>query len=236
MLLYKAWRESRARFLWAAVTLTVWCFGVVYIYPALAGYQPYEVHVYTEIFDSSGKELFVIMVIFLGIGGLRREGGRHTAVFTLALPVGRSQLIGAEIAVGLTELAVLAILPALLIQPLSSLVHESYPIAHGFRFGLLRFICGAVIFATSYILSATLRGEYAPALGCYLAVSLDGLVSNWLHPYRTNLMRTVAARWDWDAYRPDLTGPLPWTLLSIMVLIAGALLLASVRITERQSL
>lgn len=234
MLFYKAWRESQVRFLSAAIALAGWCLCLV-LFREPTG-EPYDVSINTLIFDGLGKGLFVLLVIFLGLGGLLREHGHHTAVFTLALPVSRAQLIGSQIAVGLAELALLALLPALLIQPLSALMHQSYAMAAALRFGLLRFICGTVIFAISFFLSVVLRGEYTAAVGCYFALMVDGVGSNWLHPYRTNLMRTIAARWDWDAGGPDLSGPLPWTLLSIMMLIGLALFAASIRITERHNL
>jgi hypothetical protein len=236
MLFYKAWRESQVRFLSAAVALAGWCLCLVVLFRAHVTDQPYDVWINTQIFDGSGKELFIVVIIFLGLGGLLRERAHHTAAFTLALPVNREQLIASQIAVGLAELALLALLPALLIQSLSALAHQSYPITDALRFSLLRFVCGAVIFAISFFLSVVLRGEYTAAVGCYFALMVDGLGSNWLHPYRTNLLRTIAARWDWGAYVPDLSGPLPWTLLSIIILIGLALFAASIRITERQNL
>ncbi len=248
MLFYKAWRESQVRFLSAAVAVGAWCIFLV-LFPALAAHNsgrplsqflglPYSAYVYNLIFDGTGKALFVLLVIFLGLGGLLRERAHHTAVFTLALPVSRGQLIRGQIVVGLAELALLALLPTFLIQPLSALVHQSFPLADALRLSLLRFICGAVIFAMSFFLSVVLKGEYTAAVACYLAVSFDALASNWerLHPYHTNLMRTIAARWDWSQRGPALSGPLPWTLLSAMMLIGLALFAAAARITQKQNL
>lgn len=81
-------------------------------------------------------------------------------------------------------MAVLALLPALLIEPLCTLVHQSYAIGDAFRFGLLRFIRGILIFAVTFI-SALLRGEYTALVGCIVVLMLDGELSNWsvLHPY-----------------------------------------------------
>jgi ABC-type transport system involved in multi-copper enzyme maturation permease subunit len=245
MLFYKAWRESQARFLWAAVALALWCLTV--LFPALTSPpaqvprmlqgQSYSQYINLWFYDGIGKLLFILLVIFLGLGGLLRERAHHTAIFSLALPVRRVQLVGAQIAVGLAELAVLAFLPILLIGPLSALVHQFYAIGDAFRFGLLRLICGTLIFAMSFLLSVLLRGEYTAVVACVIALMLDGRLSNWgaIHPYHTNLLRTIAARWDWFAIGPDLSGPLPWTLLSILILIAVALFAAASGIAERQS-
>jgi ABC-2 type transport system permease protein len=235
MLLYKAWRESRTRFLGAVVVLVAFAIAAVLGF-SIRQPLPFREYLDLEFFDGISKELFVILVIFLGLGGLKRERTRHTAVFTLALPVSRAALIGAQVAVGLAELAFLSFVPALLLEPFSTLVHQSYPSADALRFGILRLVCGGVIFATSFFLSTILRGEYTAAVASYVAVSLDGLLSNFSRPHPTNLLRTVAARWDYFTPGPDLTGPLPWALLSILVLIGIALLLASAGVAKEESL
>jgi len=89
--------------------------------------------------------LFRVLVIFLGLG--RHPTGARSPHCRLhaGSPVSRVKLVCAQIGVGLAELAMLAILPALLIPSLSGLVHQSYPVAEGLQYGILRFICGAEI-------------------------------------------------------------------------------------------
>jgi hypothetical protein len=84
-------------------------------------------------------------------------------------------------------------------------VHQSYAIGDALRFGLLRFICGTLTFGITFLLSVVLKGEYTAVVGCCIALMLDGQqLSNLttLHPYYTNLLRTIAARWDWQAAPP----------------------------------
>lgn len=140
MLFYKAWCESRIRFLVAALAMAGYCAFMVIFWRQ--NQAPFSVrmagHTYSEyadnlIFGSFGKVTFVVSVVFLGLGGLLRERAHRRAAFTLALPVSRAQLVGTQVAVGLTELALLALLPALLIPPLSAIVHQSYPIAEALR-------------------------------------------------------------------------------------------------------
>jgi hypothetical protein len=106
------------------------------------------------------------------------------------------------------------------------------------RFGVLRFVCGTVIFAMAFLLSVFLRGEYTAVVGCFFALIVDGQGSNWdrLRPYHTNILRTLGARWDRSARVPDLSGPLPWALLLTMMLIGLVLFAASARITQKQNL
>src|SRR5579862_6608104 len=98
MLLYKAWRESQTRILVGALGLAAYCALMVISRPEMQG--PFSARVvgnsYVEyvnnlIFGGTGKIVFVLPVIFLGIGGLLRECAHRTAAFTLALPVSRGQ-------------------------------------------------------------------------------------------------------------------------------------------------
>jgi len=206
MLFYKAWRESRGRFLAGVFALVAYCTVVVFfrpevgapLSPQLTGFS-YHQYVSDLIFDGMGKMVFVLSVIFLGLGGLLREGSRHTAAFTLALPVSRLRLVGAQFAVGLTEMSLLAVLPAALISPLSLLLPQSYPAGQALRYGLVRFVCGVFLFALSYLLSVVLKGDYVAPLACWGALILLALVAQWkpLYPYALNPLRTMAGRWNW---------------------------------------
>ncbi len=131
MLWYKAWRESRVRFLVTALALIAFCvFAVLYEPYIQAGSSiPVPLHlrkgvhseyIYNLIYSGQAKGLFALLVIFLGLGGLQRERSHKTAVFTLALPVSRLRVIGTQIALGVAEVAVLTLLPALCYCPLSA--------------------------------------------------------------------------------------------------------------------
>ena len=241
MLFYKAWRESRIRFLAAVIALTLWC---AIVFPDMAGStdrlvrmlrgQTFSQYIDFWVFNSLGHGLFLLLVMFLGVGGLLRERAHRTAIFTLALPVARAQLAGAQIAVGLGELAVLSFLPAPILQLLSWTVHQSYVVGDAMRFGLLRLICGAVVLSVTYLFSVILKGEYTAIVGCWIVLMLDGRLSSISGHDSANLLRIIQARW--ESSKPGLTGPLPWTLLSILMLISLALFAAATRITERQDI
>jgi hypothetical protein len=243
MLFYKAWRESQTRFLVGGLALVGYCAFMVFNRSGMG--KPFSElvvgHSYAEyidniVFGGVGKLVFVLPAVFLGLGGLLRERAHHTAAFTLALPIGRLQFIGSQIAVGLGELALLAVTPALLIPPLSALVHQSYPMAEALRYGLLRFVCGAFIFAISFLLSVFLRGGYTAPMACWVALLIEAQVASWrpLRPYGLNPLRTMDGRWAWLG--SNINDPLPWTGLSIMLLIALALFAVATRITQRQCL
>ena len=89
MLFYKAWRESQTRFLVGALALAGYCAFMVMNRSGTEGAFSERVvgHSYGEYIDSLvfsgfGKLVFVLPVIFLGLGGLLRERARHTAEST----------------------------------------------------------------------------------------------------------------------------------------------------------
>jgi ABC-type transport system involved in multi-copper enzyme maturation permease subunit len=243
MLFYKAWRESQTRFLVGALALAGYCAlmasnwsGTERAFSERVVGHSYGEYIDSLVFGGFGKLVFVLPVVFLGLGGLLRERAHHTAAFTLALPVSRAQLIVSQIDVGLSELALLAVVPALVIPPLSALVHQSYPVTQALRYGLLRCVCGTFIFAISFLLSVFLRGAYTAPMACWVALLLQAQVANWqpLRPYGLNPLRTIDGRWAWAG--SNINDPLPWMDLSIMMLIALALFAVATRITQRQNL
>ena len=250
MLWYKAWRESRTRFAIFAVTLVAFCFFAVLfrrriqadgsaILPLLRAHD-YNQYIYNVIYSGTLKGVFALLTIFLGLGGLLRERRYRTAMFTLALPVSRLQLVATQMGVGLSELAVLSLVPAVLIPSLSALVHQSYPLAQALHFSVLWFGCCSIIFAASFLLSVVLGGEYTAPVVCYVALMLQSLSASWpaLRPYRLNLMWTMGEveRVHWDSQHNFLiSDPLAWARLLIMMLIALVLLALAVRITKKQN-
>jgi len=249
MLWYKGWLESRTRFLITAGTLAVFCLFVVLFQnqtqaqgsPIPSGLRSrgYSEHIYNLFYSGTAKGIFAILVIFLGLGGLLRERAHGTAIFTLALPASRLRLLSAQIGVGLSEMAVLALMPALLIPGISPFVHQSYPVSQTLQFSVLWFGCGTIIFATAFLLSVLLRGEYTAPVACFILLDLHTAIALWkpLQPYRLNMFWTMGGvgmmRWG-PRDTLVLSSPLPWTRLLTMVLISIALLAIAAHVSERQ--
>ena len=250
MLWHKTWRESRTRFLLSALALIAFCvFAVLYEpYIQAGGNVPIPLHlrkgghseyIYNLVYSGTAKGLFALLVIFLGLGGLQRERSHRTAVFTLALPVSRFRVIGAQIAVGMIELAVLALLPAVLLSTLCPLIRQSFPWSEGLHFSLLWFACGIVIYSLSFFLAVATVGEYTAPLACYLFLMVHTLVANWrpLAPYRLNLLWRMGEfkTMHWDPSHTILSpSPLSFSALFVMVLISTALFAAALVVTNRQ--
>jgi ABC-type transport system involved in multi-copper enzyme maturation permease subunit len=250
MLWYKVWRESRVRFLITAFTLIAFCVFTVLFEPfiqANAGLLiPFHLrkaahseYIYNLIYSGQAKGLFALLVIFLGLGGVQRERSHNTAVFTLALPVSRLRLIGAQIAVGAVQLAILALLPAVFVPTLCTVAHQSFPLSEALHFSALWFACGLVIYSSSFFLAVVTPGEYTAPIACYLLLMIHTVAAQWhpLRQYRLNLMwrmgefRTM--QWD-QSHTFLLPPPLSWTALFVMALISTVLFATAARVTDRQ--
>ena len=251
MLWYKAWRESRTRFAITGFTLIGFCFFAVFSFSnhdrtngrillPILRHGNYSEHVYKLVFDGMAKGIFAILTIFLGLGGLLREQRNRTAIFTLSLPVTRFQLIGTQLVVGMLEMAVLSLLPVLLIPSLSILVHESYPLTEALHFSVLWLTCGSIIFATAFLLSVVLSGDYTAPVVCYLALMLQALILTATalgQRYHLNLLWTMGdfGRMHWDSQHEFLMSDcLHWARLLILALIALCMFALALKITNKQ--
>ena len=101
MLWYKAWRESRGRFLIAASLITAMC--LVYtlfhaqLYPGIAkGHSAvgnYTQYIHWTIFGGATRGVLQLSCLLLGLGGLQRDRKQNTLGYTLSLPVTRFRLL-----------------------------------------------------------------------------------------------------------------------------------------------
>jgi len=168
MLWQKAWMESRPRFLISATMVIGACAGVVLFQSAIrvrvgapsGPLSTYVGYIHKVVYSGGLSALCKILILILGLGGLLHEQEHGTTGFTLALPVRRWQLAAVRAAVGLLEMVALAVTPALLIPTMSPLVHQSYPFSQAIQFSLLWIAAGALLFATSFLLSTVVTGQY----------------------------------------------------------------------------
>ena len=251
MLFYKAWRESKARFLFSAAALVALCLIIVLFQSQIRegrDFMPwsqrssYSQLIYGFIYGSGHGMFLVIIVPFLGLGGLLREKVRGTSNFTLSLPTTRRHILATHVAVGLLEVALLALIPALLVPTLSPLVRQNYPISQALHFSVLWFVCGAVVFAASFFFSAMLRGEYSAMVACVIALGVEDFLTgpsltNYLYRWKISWIANEFGTMHWDPkHQQLLSGPLPWISLLTFVLVTLMLFAATFRISQRQDL
>jgi ABC-2 type transport system permease protein len=248
MLFYKAWRETRARFLIGAALLAALCLGAVLfqerlrLAPGLPNFRSttYSEHIYQFIYAGSAKGVYLVLILpFLGAGGLRRERARGVASFTLALPVSRSRIAAVQFAVGVLESAVLAVLPVCVIPAVSRLIQQSYPVSEALRFGVLWFGCGLIILAAAFFYSAALPGDYgAPIAAIVTLFAFDTVVStSALLPYHLKIGWIAAghgSRGPGAALRGAALDPIPWATLIAFCAVALAVFAAGIVVMRRQ--
>ena len=166
MLLYKAWLESRTRFGLSVVAIV----GLLALLVLMnrdarvdvAGLNvTYSQYFWLAFFKGYLREIFVVVVLLLGMGGLLRERAYGTSGFTLTLPVSRWRLTATRAGVGLAESTVIAFLPAILLPLLSRLVNEAYPWPQALHLAVLWAFGGAFVFTMGFLASALFNGEYS---------------------------------------------------------------------------
>ena len=245
MLWYKAWRESRVRFL---LTLAVWSFlSVGLMYRARTGFPPperpdlpYSAWVWGNIFGNMNPTVFVILVMILGLGGLQRERPVGTAAFTLSLPVRRVRLVLVRAAAGILQVIVLSFLPAMLIPPLSPfLAGQSYPATQALQFGLLFFTWGAVAFGVGFLWSTLFGGEFTGTALCVITPIVYRIlvtISSRLQPYPSlnyaNFMSGLP--YIQSPVKVLIEKPLPLTTFMVLAAVTIGFIACAVGVTRQQ--
>jgi ABC-type transport system involved in multi-copper enzyme maturation permease subunit len=168
-LLWKAWRESRARFAAAGILLGSLIVYAVMTSPGfLARYKAhfpdkplvYSVYVWSGLFHYALQGLWVIAAILLAMGGLAQEKVAGSVLFTLALPTSRKRLFMMRAGMAALQAAALGIGSALLVPFLSHFAGQSYPLQQALAFGVLMFMGGFAVLGFGLMLSELFFGEF----------------------------------------------------------------------------
>ena len=198
---YKAWLETRTRFLVAAVvTIAVCAFFTLahtwiennwqrdliehpeYDNPAwfLRAMRDYPFFIYHFVYADFFQKIWVFLAVLLGIGGLSREAAHGTAGFTLSLPVSRLRLFATRALVAVAELLALAMIAFVTILIGSWVMRLPYPIDHGVLHLSTLFSAGLVFLAASLCLTEFLEGENTAVV---IALGAVGLLYFVMQPY-----------------------------------------------------
>ena len=229
MLIYKAWRESRARFGVSVVAL-LWI-SVVFVVLQPGRDDAHVPHTYLPfirhaVYEGFLREMFVVFAMVLGFGGLAQERARGTVGFTLALPVSRARLVGVRAAAGLLETVALAHVPGLVLVCASPLVQELYPVGEALRFSAAWSAAGSAIFAMAFAVSTIVSGGIAaPAVS--IATLFLYLVIAQVPPFRALSSLDVLTLM-------NAVTPLPLTRLLLTIGVALGLVGVGDAITRRQ--
>jgi ABC-2 type transport system permease protein len=247
VLWYKAWLETRARFLaslagiTAVVVLTVHHIEYVFRPVGLTG-ETYLTAVRRnagEIFRTGQHTLvgiWLLAVILLGMGGLIRERAVGASSLTLALPISRRRLVSTQAAVSVLEAISLAVFPWIAI--LLTMKLGGLPVSFSqaaFYLGLLT-SGGLTYLGLSVLVSSSIEGEYtAPAVAyglTFFSLIVCASVES-IRPY-ADLWRFMGGDNHFSESTSCLVGPFPWVGALAALFGAIILLMASVVVIERR--
>lgn len=234
MLWYKAWLETRSRFLTCLATLTIFC--AVFVHHAQGLLRPEWTTDYNRLLFVTQQFvviMWILAVVLLGMGGIVREKAIGTSSLTLSLPVSRARLLGIRAGMGVLEAITLSVVPWVAIFLVSSLGKMPILITQVVFHVLLLIGGGLVYFAMAVLVSSLVEGEYtAPAVAFGLVLLAVMLFDAWLRPY--NVWRLVTGDYYVDRKTYLLSGHFPWLGTLACFSVAGLMLLASVRVIQRR--
>jgi ABC-type transport system involved in multi-copper enzyme maturation permease subunit len=234
VLYYKAWLESRVRFLAAGAVVSLYCFTFVQraridFPPALEPMLPYTAHVWRGIYNGLVAVVFVVMAGLLGLGGLERERETRSCAFTLTLPVSRFRLLWPRVVVAMVEMALLTAIPLVVVPWASASIGREYPVIHAIRFAVLFAITGTVWVSAGVLASIALSGAYVSLAASLLAPAICAAVFSGTalsaHPLLSPLNVMNGSRLPFlNRVTALADGPLPWAALFSCAFISAVLL------------
>lgn len=233
MLWYKAWLETRSRFLTCLATLSIFC--AIFVGHAQTLLRPEWTADYNRLLFVAQQYIviiWVLTVVLLGMGGIVREKSTGTSSLTLSLPVSRARLLMSRVGLGILQAIVLGIVPWTTIFLISSNARMPISISQVGFYLLLLIGGGLAYFAMAILISSLVEGEYtAPAVAFGLVLVTAIVFDAWLRPY--SLWRLISGDNSIDR-QTYLLSHFPWrgTLASISA--AALMLLASMRIIQRR--
>lgn len=246
MLWYKAWLETRSRFLTSLATLTIFC--VVFVHHALYLSCSSSAPCHEGLMRPEGKAdfyrllfvtqqyvviMWILAVVLLGMGGIVREKAVGTSSLTLSLPVSRPQLLGVRVGMGVLQAVTLGVVPWVAIFLVSSLARMPILATQVGFYVLLLVGGGLVYFAMAVLVSSLVGGEYtAPAVAFGLVLLAAILFDSWLRPF--NVWRLVTGDFYVDRKTYLLSEHLPWLGIFSSLLVAVLTLLASIKVIQRR--
>ncbi|HUZ03751.1 MAG TPA: hypothetical protein VMU62_00215 [Acidobacteriaceae bacterium] len=236
MLWFRAWLETRTRFLICLAGILFLCLFSVFPYEKQAGH--WVVRSYYNYVLLNAHLMLVVMwvltVTLLMMGGLLREEALGSASFTLALPVSRQRLMAVRIATGAFQAVTLAIAPWCAMYLIAITLGKTYYSLSQVAFHLLLLLTGgAVFFAIALLVSSVVSGEYtAPLVSFGAALAIATMLSGKIQIFSPFAFIMGTEYIDWHTYL--LVGPFPWAEAAIRLFLAALLTWIAVRIISKR--
>lgn len=238
MLWYKSLREIRTVTLVGMAAMAAMCALVVLNQQTMRAHadapMTYIAYIWKSVYNSIGRDIFVILSVILGSGGLLQERAHGTAGFTLALPVSRRSIVFTRAVIGYLGVLAIAAVPIVVVPIVSRYVGEQYPVTQNIGFFFLWAACGAVFYGLTFLLAHRLEGDYISVLLAIPSLMLYGVLLNlpWLSHLRMLNIFDIINGEDMPFFNEAqhlLIGPLPWLTLAVIVAGSGILIILAAR-------
>jgi hypothetical protein len=148
--------------------------------------------------------------------------GRRRTLHALAA-TSRARLLGIRAATALGELAVLALVPALVVPLVSPAVGETYSVADALVYGLCMFLAGSTLFSLTFLLSTVFADVWRPPLIVLCLAGFIALVREALQgPSTASLLGVMTAESYFRSHGLPWLGLLGAVAMSLLFLYAAA--------------
>ncbi len=238
---YKSWCETRTVILLGIAAIAVACVFIVFNQQTMRDHasapMTYIAFVWKAVYDSFGRDLFLILCIMLGSGGLLQEKVHGTTGFTLTLPVSRHNILFTRAFIGYCGVLAIALTPAIVLPIGSRLIGQYYPATQALGFSLLWACCGAIFYGYTFLLAHLMEGEYSAMLVAVPTLMAYGFLMAipWLAHFPMLNIFSIINGEDMPFFNEHsylLVGPMPWLALIVMLFIASVFVFFAVRRME----
>jgi hypothetical protein len=240
MVWYKAWLDTRWRFVVPLVVLVFNIWGLVYEYAPIAHVLPtlhadsvgggalgraiqegiaaehtYQGFIWYQWFRQNLMQIGTLCAALLGSGNLL-SGRTGSALFTLSMPASRNRWLAVRATMGLGQSFALALVPSMVFPLMSPAIGQHYDLATAIVHAICAFAVSAVFFSLAFLLSTVFPDIPRPLLiVCGVAIVL-GLIETQFDLH--GLFHVMSGSTYFH------TGSLPWAGLLISGVLSATLL------------
>ena len=233
MLWYKAWLETRSRFLIALVGSTVLCSRLVVVF--LKNGAPNQLGQVLHATHETLASVWLLAITLIMMGGLLREKAVGSSSFTLSLPVSRLRLMSVRISIGVLEATLLAVLPWMAMLFAARAAGKMYFISQASLHIFLLLGGGLLFLALAFLISSLVEGEYtAPIVSCGAIILLAYELSDDKYStYSPWAFMLGSAYFHWRT--AQFVGPVPWLHALAFVAVAALLTISAIKVIQRRN-
>jgi hypothetical protein len=254
MLLYKAWVETRVRFMAGLVAATIVCIFYIQQHAWLVemwarewqnpkgyhfswmplGIHDYGWYLWHYLYNNYLQQVWAFFAVLFAFGGLIREKGSGTVLFSLSLPVSRRRWLFTRLAMAFMESAALSLFAVAVVVVGSAIIHQGYSLTQVLLHTTLMVGAGVFLIAFGNLCYTLFPGDYLCFLLTLLLLGVPYLVLQDYMQHLHSVGRTswlgyldfahaMAGPWQLSwVTAPWLTLLGTWTLTAIFVAAAAA--------------